>query len=113
MHIDAECLRSLGQESCKRPNTPTPTTKRNITQIRCPRKCLVYEISWILSCPDLRPEIRVEAPRPGGRADSEFSVRVEYYQQTFDERMAVSAGLQGLDLYPCLKTILVQVEWRF
>jgi hypothetical protein len=33
-------------------------------------------------------------------------VRVEYYQQTFDERMAVS-GLQGLDLYPSLKAILV------
>ena len=46
-------------------------------------------------------------------ADSEFSVRVEYYQQTFDERMAVSAGLQGLDLYPSLRAILVQVGWRF
>ena len=52
-------------------------------------------------------------PGLGSRAESEFSVRAEYYQQTFSERMAVPAALQGLDLYPGLKAILVQVGWRF
>jgi len=52
-------------------------------------------------------------PGLGSRAESELSVRAEYYQQTFDERMAVPLGLQGLDLYPGLKAILVQVGWRF
>jgi len=52
-------------------------------------------------------------PGLGGRAESEFSVRAEYYQQTFDERMAVPAALSGLDLYPGLKAVLVQVGWRF
>ncbi len=52
-------------------------------------------------------------PGLGSRAESEFSVRAEYYEQTFDERAAVPAGLRGLDLYPGLKAILVQVGWRF
>ena len=52
-------------------------------------------------------------PGLGGRAESEFSIRAEYYQQTFDERVPVPAGLQGLDLYPGLKAILVQIGWRF
>jgi hypothetical protein len=47
------------------------------------------------------------------RDESEASVRAEYYQQTFDERMAVPASLQGIDLYPGLKAILVKVGWRF
>ena len=49
----------------------------------------------------------------GGRGESEFSVRAEYYQQTFNERLATPAALQGLDLYPGLKAVLVQVGWRF
>ena len=48
----------------------------------------------------------------GGR-ESEISVRAEYYQQTFNERLATPAALQGLDLYPGLKAVLVQVGWRF
>jgi hypothetical protein len=52
-------------------------------------------------------------PGLGGRAESEFSVRAEYYQQTLDERGAVPLGLQGLDLYPGLKAVLVQIGWRF
>jgi hypothetical protein len=52
-------------------------------------------------------------PGLGGRAESEFSIRAEYYQQTFDERVPVPVGLQGLDLYPGLKAILVQIGWRF
>jgi hypothetical protein len=52
-------------------------------------------------------------PGLGSRADSEFSVRAEYYQQTFDARATVPAALQGLDLFPALKAVLVQVGWRF
>jgi hypothetical protein len=52
-------------------------------------------------------------PGLGGRAESELSVRAEYYQQTLDERTAMPIGLQGLNLYPGLKAILVQVGWRF
>jgi len=52
-------------------------------------------------------------PGLGGRAESEFSVRAEYYQQTFNEHVPVPAGLQGLDLYPGLKAILVQIGYRF
>jgi hypothetical protein len=52
-------------------------------------------------------------PGLGSRAESEFSVRAEYYQQTFDERMPTPAALQGLDLYPGLKAVLIQVGWRF
>jgi hypothetical protein len=46
-------------------------------------------------------------------ASSEVSVRAEYYQQTYNVRMPVPAGLQGLDLYPGLNAIWVQVGWRF
>jgi hypothetical protein len=52
-------------------------------------------------------------PGLGGRAESEFSVRAEYYQQTFNEHVPVPASLQGLDLYPGLKAILVQIGYRF
>jgi hypothetical protein len=43
---------------------------------------------------------------------SELNVRVEYYQQTFRQPEA-PASLQGFDLLPPLKAILVQVGWRF
>jgi hypothetical protein len=46
--------------------------------------------------------------RPG----SEFSVRLEYYQQTFNQP-SVPTALQGLNLLPALKSILVQVGWRY
>jgi len=52
-------------------------------------------------------------PGLGSRAESEFSVRAEYYQQTFNEQVSVPASLQGLDLYPGLKAILVQIGYRF
>jgi hypothetical protein len=52
-------------------------------------------------------------PGLGSRPESEISVRAEYYQQTFNERMTAPAALQGLDLYPGLKAVLVQVGWRF
>jgi Protein of unknown function (DUF3570) len=52
-------------------------------------------------------------PGLGSRPESEISIRAEYYQQTYDERVSVPAGLQGLDLYPGLKSVLVQIGWRF
>jgi hypothetical protein len=52
-------------------------------------------------------------PGIAGRAESEFSVRAEYYQQTLVERTPVPASLQGLDLFPGVKAILVQIGWRF
>jgi hypothetical protein len=52
-------------------------------------------------------------PGLAGREASEFSVRAEYYQQTFHEQLPVPASLQGLDLYPGLKAILVQIGYRF
>jgi hypothetical protein len=52
-------------------------------------------------------------PGLGSRAESELSVRAEYYQQTVDDRVAAPAGLEGLDLYPGLKAFLVQIGWRF
>jgi hypothetical protein len=48
-----------------------------------------------------------------GLAGSEFSVRLEYYQQIQDRRAAAPEDLQDLDLYPGLKAILVQFGWRF
>jgi hypothetical protein len=52
-------------------------------------------------------------PGLGSRAESEFSIRAEYYQQTLDVRTPVLAALQGLDLYPGVKAILIQIGWRF
>jgi Protein of unknown function (DUF3570) len=52
-------------------------------------------------------------PGFGGRAESEISIRAEYYQQTYQERVPVPTGLQGLDLVPDLKAFLVQIGWRF
>ena len=52
-------------------------------------------------------------PGLGNRAESEFSVRAEYYQQTFNQQILAPAGLQGLDLLPGLKAVLVQFGYRF
>jgi hypothetical protein len=54
-----------------------------------------------------------QLPGLGSRAESEFNVRAEYYQQTLDVRTPVPAALQGLDLYPGVKAVLVQIGWRF
>ncbi len=48
-----------------------------------------------------------------GLAGSEFSVRLEYYRQIQDRRLAAPVLLQNLDLYPGLKAILLQFGWRF
>jgi Protein of unknown function (DUF3570) len=47
------------------------------------------------------------------RPYSEFTVRFEYYQQTLNINSAVPAGLQGLDLFPGLKAVLVQFGFTY
>jgi hypothetical protein len=44
---------------------------------------------------------------------SEFSVRFEYYQQMLDHTAAAPSALQGLDLYPGLRAILLQVGFSY
>jgi Protein of unknown function (DUF3570) len=84
-------------------DTAKPTTAYEASDSRLgPFHPLTYGLKYAQKLPGL--EIR---------AESEFSIRAEYYQQTFDERMPAPAGLQGLDLYPGLKAILVQIGWRF
>ena len=51
-------------------------------------------------------------PNQENRPGSELSLRFEYYQQTF-RQPEVPASLQGIDLLPPLKAILLQVGWRF
>ncbi len=44
---------------------------------------------------------------------SQFSVRFLYYRQTPEHRLAGPGALQGLDLYPGLQAIMVQVGYKF
>ena len=44
---------------------------------------------------------------------SEFSVRLEYYQQTADNQTPGPGSLQNLDLYPGLSSVMLQFGWRF
>jgi hypothetical protein len=48
-----------------------------------------------------------------GRESTEFSVRLEYYQQTLHVAPTAPVGLQGLDLYPDLKAVLLQVGFSY
>jgi len=45
--------------------------------------------------------------------NGEFSARIEYYQQISDGHLDAPGSLQGLDLVPKLKAVLVQIGWRF
>jgi hypothetical protein len=84
-------------------DTAKPTTGYETSDSRLGKfHALTYGLKYAQKLPGL-----------GSRAESEISIRAEYYQQTFDERMPVPVGLQGLDLYPGLKAILVQIGWRF
>jgi hypothetical protein len=85
------------------PDTEKPSTGYESSDSRLGAfHALTYGVKYAQKLPGL-----------GSRPESEISVRAEYYQQTFDERPAVPAGLQGLDLYPGLKAVLVQIGWRF
>jgi Protein of unknown function (DUF3570) len=84
-------------------NTEKPTTGYESSDFRLGAfHALTYGVKYAQKLPGL-----------GSRPESEISVRAEYYQQTFDERAPVPVGLQGLDLYPVLKAVLVQIGWRF
>jgi hypothetical protein len=52
-------------------------------------------------------------PGLGSRDESELSIRLEYYKQTLEDRVPIPSGVQGLNLFPGLEAILVQVGWRF
>jgi hypothetical protein len=47
------------------------------------------------------------------QAGSELTVRVEYYEQTMKDPRTALPDLQGLDLYPALKAVLVQVGFSY
>jgi hypothetical protein len=84
-------------------NTEKPTTGYQSSDSRLGAfHALTYGVKYAQKLPGL-----------GSRPESEISIRAEYYQQTFDERVPVPAGLQGLDLYPGLKAVLIQIGWRF
>ena len=84
-------------------NAQIPTTGNQSSDSRLGAfHALTYGVKYAQKLPGL-----------GSRPESEFSIRAEYYQQTFDETVPVPAGLQGLDLYPGLKAVLVQIGWRF
>jgi hypothetical protein len=48
-----------------------------------------------------------------GRQGTEFSVRLEYYQQTIESAPHEPAQLQGLDLYPSLKAFFLQFGFSY
>jgi hypothetical protein len=48
-----------------------------------------------------------------GREGTEFTVRLEYYQQTIQNGPTAPAALQGLDLYPSLKAVLFQIGFSY
>ncbi len=84
-------------------NTEKPTTGYQSSDSRLAAfHALTYGVKYARKLPGL-----------GSRPESEISIRAEYYQQTIDERVPVPAGLEGLDLYPGLKAVLVQIGWRF
>jgi hypothetical protein len=84
-------------------NTEKPTTGYASSDSRLGAfHALTYGVKYAQKLPGL-----------GSRPESEIDIRAEYYQQTFDEGVPVPAGLQGLDLYPGLRAVLVQIGWRF
>ena len=48
-----------------------------------------------------------------GRQSSEFTVRAEYYRQTMQDTAPGPGSLQGLNLYPGLKAIMVQFGFSY
>jgi hypothetical protein len=55
----------------------------------------------------------LKMPDESGYNGSEFSVRLEYYRQTVDNRTPGPGSLQNLDLYPGLSSVMLQFGWRF
>jgi len=84
-------------------NTEKPTTDYESSDSRLAAfHALTYGVKYAQKLPGL-----------GSRPESEFSIRAEYYQQTLDVRTPLPEALQGLDLYPGVKAVLVQIGWRF
>jgi hypothetical protein len=84
-------------------NTARPTTDYQSSDSRLAAfHAVTYGVKYAQKLPGL-----------GSRAESEFSIRAEYYQQTLNVRTPAPEGLQGLDLYPGVKAVLVQIGWRF
>jgi hypothetical protein len=84
-------------------NTQRPTTDYESSDSRLAGfHALTYGVKYAQKLPGL-----------GSRPESEISIRAEYYQQTLDVRTPVPEALQGLDLYPGVKAVLVQIGWRF
>ncbi len=48
-----------------------------------------------------------------GRDTTEFNIRLEYYEQTLRRGLPEPAALQGLDLYPKLKAMLLQFGFSY
>jgi hypothetical protein len=55
----------------------------------------------------------LKMPDESGFNGSEFSVRLEYYQQFADHKTSGPGSLQTLDLYPGLSSLMLQFGWRF
>jgi hypothetical protein len=84
-------------------NTEKPTTGYESSDSRLAAfHAMTYGVKYAQKLPGL-----------GSRPESEIIIRAEYYQQTLDVRTPVPEALQGLDLYPGLKAVLVQIGWRF
>jgi len=48
-----------------------------------------------------------------GRDSAEFTVRAEYYRQTMEERTPGPGALQGLNLYPGLRAVLIEFGFSY
>jgi hypothetical protein len=55
----------------------------------------------------------LKMPDDLGNNGSEFSVRLEYYQQTADNQAPGPGSLQNLNLYPGLSSVMLQFGYRF
>jgi len=55
----------------------------------------------------------LKRPDESGNSGSEFSVRLEYYQQFVDNKAPGPGSLQNLNLYPGLSSVMLQFGWRF
>ena len=82
-------------------STPKPTNESSDSRL-AEFRAMTYGVKYAQKLPGL-----------GSRPESEISIRAEYYQQTLDIRTPVPLALQGLDLYPGVKAVLVQIGWRF
>jgi hypothetical protein len=48
-----------------------------------------------------------------GQDPAEFNLRLQFYRQDADHRQANPVALQGIDLYPALRAVMLQVGYRF